>query len=449
VIRVLLIVAALAGSAAAHPMLHFDLAGLVRDSEAIVYAERIKLESPSQYSHIDHYRVTRVVKGKLAIGDEVAVEEELYGTDRVKLDKAAVLFLAPQHGKLELVSSGLRVVKDGGVYRFEQWDNPGGWTMVPQGNDPEDIWNAAVTPAGLPVFGHELDAAIARNDAFTAALGIRDRDKRRAALLALFAPPTGDGVSGGFFRDELAQQAEQALVAGGDLAGALLVRERDHTSFRFKLAPASDLVAIARDAMQPADLRAAAVVALGDDMDVIGDADSIHAVIGLLIDADPTVREAAVAVATPHGASSSDPKEQARFRALEREQRTALERRYAVETDPRVLYALVEALDHPPARPSGPPIVARAQGTARGLFVKVRCVRPGARMTDAHVTGGVSVNRIDYECSGTLTGQGGAREATPPGRYPVALEAKVDGKPVTVPLGTAVVAADGTLRVSP
>ena len=433
--------------AVAHPMQHFDLAGLVKRSDAIVFAERIKIESPSTYSRIDHYRVTRVVTGKLAKGAEIAVEEFLYNTDRVKLDPQAVLFLVQRDGKLDLVMSGLRVVQGGKVFRFEQWNNPGGWEMVPQGDDPADIWNGTAAPIDLATFARALDAAQHRVAAYNAALALTDRDRRRAALLALFAPP-GGVATGGFFHDELAQGAEHALVNAGDVEGALLVLERDRTAFRFELAPLKDVVAIARDPARPANVRAAAIAAIGDDTGHIGDTEAVHAVIALLDDRDPTVREAAVEVATPHGAMSSDPKEDARFHALEREERAALGKRWAVEADPGVLYALVAALEHPPARSSGPAIVARATIAARGLAVHIRCARAGVRVTGARVTpGAVSARAVDYQCGDTTTGLGGGAGTTPAGSYALALEATVDGKPTTIPLGTLVVGADGTLGV--
>jgi len=433
--------------AAARPMLHFDLAGLIKESDEIVYADRVKVEKPSTYSRLVHYRVTRVVRGKLAVGAEVVVEEFLYTRDGVALDPQAVLFLATRDGKYDLVSSGLRVVQGGKVYRFEQYNNPGGWTMVPQGDDPTDIWNGTETPIDLAAFGRALDAAQHRVDALAAALAQTDRDRRRAAVLAVFAPP-GGGTGGGFYRDVLAQEAEQALVSVGDLDGALLVRERDRTAFRTALAPIADVVAVARDTARPANVRVEALAAIDSDMAHLDNADAVHALIALYGDRDPAVRAAAAAVSTPRGASSSDPKLDAKFRAIDREMRAALAKRWAVETDPNVQYALVVALEHPPARASAPAIVAHVDVYGRALTIRVRCTHAHARMTGARVTpAAVATPTIEYSCDKVEYTPGGSG-ATPAGSYALAFEATVDGKPVKIPLGTLTVGADGAVALA-
>ena len=432
--------------AAARPMLHFDLAGLIKESDEIVYADRVKVEKPSTYSRLVHYRVTRVVRGKLAVGAEVAVEEFLYTSDRVTLDPQAVLFLATRDGKYDLVSSGLRVVHAGKVYRFEQYDNPGGWTMVPQGDDPTDIWNGTKTPLDLPGFERALAAAQHRVDALAAALALTDRDRRRAAVIALFAPP-GGGTMGGFFHDELAQEAEQALVSAGDLDGALLVHERDRTAFRYAIAPRAEVVAIARDTARPTNVRVQALAALDDDMERVGDADIMRVVIALLDDREPAVRAAAAETATPHRAMSSDPKQDAQFRAIERDERAALAKRWAVEADPAVLYALAEALEHPPARTSLPAIVGRAYIYGRTMTIRVRCTHPHARMTAPHAIPGVGEYALEYTCDDKIDRQNVGTGTTPAGSYPLVFEATIDGKPAKAPLGTLTVGADGAVAI--
>jgi len=139
-------------------MPHRDLAGLVMESDAVVVAERVSVEHPARYSEIGHYRVERALFGTMAKGMEVAVEQSLYATGRHNLDKRAVLFLV----KGELVPSGMRVIEGGKVFRFEQFDNPGGWGMVPQGHDPQDNWQAGVAAVDLPTFEREVSDAVAR-----------------------------------------------------------------------------------------------------------------------------------------------------------------------------------------------------------------------------------------------------------------------------------------------
>jgi len=158
------------------------------------------------------YRVERTIRGPLQPGNEVKVEEFLYATEGHTLDAQVVLFL--NNGSL--LPSGLRVVEGGKVFRFEQWNNPGGWTMVPQGSDPQDQWQARPS-VDLATFERQIAAAIARADMFRKASALTDRDRRRAALLALFVPPGGPKPFGGFYQDVLAQEAEQLLVKAGDV----------------------------------------------------------------------------------------------------------------------------------------------------------------------------------------------------------------------------------------
>ena len=445
---------ALPRAATARPMPHFDLAGLVRQSDAIVLARRTAVETPSRYVRLVHYEVERALRGAIAPGTALAFDEFLYDTDGHALAGEAVLFLYRDgHGELQLLPSGLRVVEGGKVYRFEQWSNPGGWQMVPQGHDPTDIWQTGSQPIDLAELEREIAAAGQRVAAFDAALAIADRDRRRAAILALFVPPGGPPPEMGFYRDVLANEAEQALARAGDLDGALLVSARDRTRMPHGFATAPQLAAAASDVHRPLDVRLAALRALADSDDLVGDTASVHAVLALLDDPSPDLRVAAVAAAAPRDAMSSDPAENARFHRLAREERAALARRMTRETDPAVLFALVvDAQLH--TGPHGPPIVAGIVLSGAGFNVDVRCARRGVRIRTPRLVASehgrpVALPAgISVQCGQTTTGAGSATGPVPAGRYALSLEATVNGAPFALPLGTLVAAPGGALTLS-
>jgi hypothetical protein len=434
-------------SAAARPMPHRDLAGLVMESDAVVVAERVSVEHPARYSEIGHYRVERALFGTMAKGMEVAVEQSLYATGRHNLDKRAVLFLV----KGELVPSGMRVIEGGKVFRFEQFDNPGGWGMVPQGHDPQDNWQAGVAAVDLPTFEREVSDAVARVNAFATARGIADRDPRRAAMLALLVPPGGPHATGGFYVDELARGIEQELVKAGDLEGGLLAFERDRSVLpAYAFANLADLVAVATDRKRPLDLRVAAMQVVGSGLALIGDAAATHAMIAVLGDPSPVVRAAAVAVVSPAHTVSSDPEEQARFAALERDQRAALMKLYATETDGDVLFVLLEVLDQPTGRRGGPDVVAHADLFGDDIRLAVRCARPDVKVTAARLVGpDVPGARIELTCGDHVdSGLGGTAptQMVAAGRHPLTVEVTVaGGKTTTLALGTLVANGDGEL----
>ena len=119
------VVCSLVAEAHAALMQHTDLPGLVLQSESIVVADRTaRPDRPSLYT------VTRTLRGDITIGTRLELEDGLYDLDGV--DPSVVLFLERIEGRLYIVSSGVRVTKDGKVYRFEQWANPGGWARVPE-----------------------------------------------------------------------------------------------------------------------------------------------------------------------------------------------------------------------------------------------------------------------------------------------------------------------------
>jgi hypothetical protein len=445
VLVILAVVAGVAPPAAAAPLRHLDLSGLVLASDTIVVARRARVDHPNQYEEIGHYKVERALLGSLGTDADVAVEQFLYATDRHNLDPEVVLFLA--NG--QLVSSGLRVIEAGKLFRFEQFSNPGGWAMVPQGHDPQDNWQANVSAVDLPTFERELAAAVARTQAFTAATAITDRDRRRTAMVDLLLPPGGPHAAGGFYDDELARRIEAALAAAGDVDGALLAFERDRSSyFVTPVAPADQLVAIAADRARPVDVRVAALDSIASGVALVGNVAATRAAIGLLADPSPVVRAAAVAAVAPHRSMSSDANEQAVFERLERDQRDALAKLFASEPDPDVVFALLGVLEHPSGRTRGPDVVGHADLFRDDLRLAVRCTHDvkvtGARLLGPAIPGA----RIELTCGSSVQqiAQTPAAQVTA-GRHPLAVEVTIAGKPVTLTLGTLVANASGELAL--
>jgi hypothetical protein len=442
-----------ARGADAAPLPHFDLAGLAMASDAIVVADRVSESTPKPYSHVTRYRVATTLRGSFAKGAELEVEDSLYNVAGRALDPRAVLFL-DRDGRL--VSSGLRVIEKGKVYRFEQWSNPGGWTMVPQGRDPDDQWQPTADAIDLAAFLRELADAELRVDQLAKAKAERDPAKRRAGALALFAPPGGQLAGAGFYRDALAEAAEAMLIEVGDLDGALLVRERirsrlpDHA--RVIALPA--LVAIARDTARPVHMRALALAAIADSFDLPGEVDAIRAAIVLLADREAELRAAAAGVVGRMGASSSDPELDKRIRMLAREQKAALVKRFAVETDDGVVFALaLVAGDPPPPRTIGAAVVARGRLVGGMIDVQARCVRAANAsaaklvVATAGTTMAVTGN-IQLTCGARVTGYGGGTTSKlGAGTYAVAVELVVDNKPTTLAIGTLTVDANGALAL--
>jgi hypothetical protein len=445
-VGVVIVLARAPRTAAAKPMPHRDLAGLVMESDAVVVAERVSVEHPKQYSEIGHYRVERALFGTTAQGAEVAVEQSLYATGGHNLDKRVVLFLS----KGELVPSGLRVIEGGKLFRFEQFNNPGGWAIVPQGRDPQDNWQAGVTAVDLPTFEQEVTDAVARVNGLATARAIADRATRRAAMLALLVPAGGPHAVGGFYVDELARSIERELVKAGDLDGALLAFARDRSALpAYAFENAADLVAAATDAKRPIELRLAAIQAIGSGPGLVGDARGTHAMLAQLGDPSPVVRAAVVAVVAPRHAVSSDAKEQAAFAALEREQRAALLKLFATETDTDVVFALLDALDQPTGRRGGPDVVAHADLFGDDIRLAVRCVRPDVKVTATRLVGpDVPGARIELTCGDhVVNGLGGTAPAkVAAGRHPLAVEVTLaSGTTTTLALGTLVANRDGEL----
>ncbi len=240
----------------AAPMEHHDLASLLFEAEHAVEAEAVSHEFViEEWNTTTTYRVTQVLQGELAVGDEIQVFDDAYRLEipprydwsdpaapralpAPGLDPQVFLFLDPApprqineqqatpEGLFHKVPSGMRLVAEGRVYRFSQMMNPGPYGPVPQGRDPEDLFvgTLALDPQPLTVaeFLVELEQAARRAAESRAALAIEDVDERNAALLALLPPPMEfppreRAVSWGFQADALSRHLQQEIGRSGDL----------------------------------------------------------------------------------------------------------------------------------------------------------------------------------------------------------------------------------------
>jgi hypothetical protein len=434
--RVLVFAAVVLGFANAHAamMLHYDLAGLVLKSDTIVTADKL---GPGRY------RITRVVRGGAKVGDELAIYDGLYNTTGETVDPSVYLFL--EHGtdgKSYLVSSGMRVIAHGKVYRFEQWNNPGGFEMVPQGPEPGHWRNPG--PIDVATFEHALGDAIRKVNAFAILRALPDPAQRRAMLLLLLDLPGSHAQSFGFYSNALAGEVSKALADGGDLEGALLAFARGGSA-RFGTLP--ELAAIAKNPGKSIDLRVSALAMARHQFGLYEDAAAVHAAISLFDDPEPRIRIAAIDTASQTlGVTSSDAKVQATIDKLAREARAAMAARFAKETDNDVVFVLAEELgDAAPPR-TGSPIVAVAGIELGTIVADVRCVRRGLKYRDGKVLAtrdGKPVAdpafKLSYRCgkddTGTFTT---AAKPLPAGRYDVSIELDLDGHKLVLPEGTMV-----------
>ncbi|MBK7079061.1 MAG: hypothetical protein IPH44_43025 [Myxococcales bacterium] len=440
-----------AGDARAAMMAHYDLAGLALESDAIVVATR----TPAA-DRTSTYHVTRAIRGPIAAGTDLVLDDGLYATEGHAIDPEVVVFLhRADAGGWYITSSGLRVVDGGQVFRFEQWDNPGGFTMVPQGHDPSDQWRAAGVGVDRATFDRELTAAIARADGVAAALTITDPARRRAAALALVPPAGASRPSMGFYRDEVTARLAAGLAAAGDLAGALDVTARDRSGFTWRapLAPPAALIAVAQDPTAPVERRVEALRSLRAGA-LFADAIGVAAVLTLVDAPEAAVRAAAIgAVASVWGWSGGDRVQAARNRTLRRLVQRALARRFAVEQDGAVLAALAAAYQRRPlpARRGGPPIAAAVTVAADALHVEATCLRRArAQHPRLFVDGAPASGWVSVTCGREQFGTGdGVAPGWPAGAHRLELQIVVDRAPVVVPLGTLTADRSGELTLAP
>jgi len=304
----------LASTAQAALLPHTDLAGLVWQSNAVVIAERGAPAVVANGAHSTLYRVTRILRGSAKLGEELALFDDGYTLDGsyqgaahpLPVSPTAVLFLKratddPTAPKVALVLTGLRLISDGKLYRFEQWSNPGGLVPVPQGQDPDDARGLSSTgPVDIPAFERMLSAASARVDALHAALALPDPAARRTRVLATlgasrnyFAEPTSRGH--GFYDDVFGEAAVEALNTAGDLDGALAAHASVHGERHFMTVAAKLLVGRALDEGAPIAVRWAALETIANASDLDLATEKSIAMLARAANA-PEVRSAALAV---------------------------------------------------------------------------------------------------------------------------------------------------------
>jgi hypothetical protein len=441
---------ALAAPAHAAMMVNYDLAGLVLESQEIVVADRVA-GKPS------HYTVVRAIRGKLGAGATFDLDDQLYDLDGT--DARVTVFLTKsQNGSWYPTSAGLRVVKDGKVFRFEQWQNPGGFTRVPQGHDPEDNWRAS-PQIDQGEFDRELAAAIARVDALPAPLALTDPAKRREALFALL-PPLGSshGGGGGFYTDVLTREVSGALGKRGDLEGALAATLHDHSgvdNWFGEPGSVAELIAVAKDSTKSIAIRRAAIASVADHHDYFANTTGVTAIVALLADPVPAIRAAAVlTVAHTWGWQSSDAKEDARRKQIQRDTRAALAKLFVSEPDNLVLAALASVYENLPPRRGGPAAVARVSVRGGILVVQVDCLHRDNLTTGKLLATGkggtvdVPNAQIMVACNGMASGGGGTPgKDLAPGTYQLSIGVKVAGKPTTIGLESVSVAPNGELTL--
>ncbi len=434
------------------PRHYGDLAGLALQADAIVEADRTPNGSGAA-----SYRVTRTIRGNIAPGVELRLDDGEY--DTASIDKHVVVFLDRVDGAgAFIVPSGLRVTLGGRVFRYEGAARSNDYHRVPQGRDPVDVWQSGVEPETLAAFEQDLNAAIARVDALPAAIAKRDR----AALLALLGPAS-DAQAGGDFEDAFASKVLAALVQAHDSEGALLAYARDHSTYAFPSAiPIADCIAIARDTTRPVALRLSAIRAVRNHTDFYANVDAVAAMTALVADPAPEVRAAVPEIAVLHGTyDARSAAEKAAFERVTRDARAALTRQFAVETDPTALAAIAMALELYPASASlparaGAPLLAGVAELHRDeLRVTVTCLHTRAILQDAKLVAirdGQPAEMIPwtiYERCDDRAGdsRAGQRLRLAPGRYAIAADIDVDGTRSVLALGAVVADTSGELTL--
>ncbi len=371
------------GSGAA-PMEHHDLASLWWEADHVVLAEeRSRQYRVEEWNETVWYQVVEVYKGDLGPGEQVEVYDDAYRYELPMrwdfsdpqnptplplpgIENRVFLFLrtspprliregVQDSGPLMKVPSGMRLIADGKVYRFEQWSNPGGYAPVPQGPDPDDVLGRRAVvdpqPLDLPRFAVELEQAAARAHACEVALAIEDPAERNAALLPLLPeprsyPPVTRMSGGGFPADALSREILGVIAHGGDLDAVVEAYGRDviggfrtYDARRFldpdREARGQALLDAALDPARPPHQRAAALHVLADNAYALREQQraSLERAATLLADPEPAVRAATVDLLGDH--AHGDHREWALDRLVEA---------FAVEPDPHVRYDIARWL---------------------------------------------------------------------------------------------------------
>ncbi|MFO0560340.1 MAG: hypothetical protein U0269_20150 [Polyangiales bacterium] len=396
-------------------MPHFDLTGLVLESQAVVQATRVSTRAPSQYQRLETFRVTRAVTGSLRAGETVEVETFLYNTQSLQpaISNEAVLFLqradSAQGGGWQVVSSGYRVSSAGRAYRFVQFNNPGGFDAVPQGADPDDVRSPTATSAALSwsALLTALDAAVVRANQLRA-LEAQGAAAPRASLLALLGPAPDPAAlmlqerSGpGFYRDVVGDRVAQLFAARRDAAGVMMVAVRsqgDEEGYApVPALPSAALWALIDDASQPAELRAAALRSV-ESTGLLTPANA-QRISTHLRDASALVRLAAAReLMRRRDGFSSERGDAARLRAVRATVDRALLEYVQRESDPVARYALFIAGLSTPS-----PLGSRAPREALFAVARGRVLQIGVAFRSANGQT-PAVSSVDF----TLTRPGAA-----------------------------------------
>jgi hypothetical protein len=336
-------------TASAAAMHHTDLASLWFLAPVVVEAEEVSHQfEGAEWNETTTYRVTRTWKGDLEPDARIEVFDDTYrleleptwddadpaGPRRVaapERDTTRVyLFLEPAPARLieegrstreglwQKVPSGMRIVAGGGVYRFEQWNNPGAYQPVPQGEDPDDALVGTLEANPQPIdpatFEGQLQRAKARAELCATALALENVPLRNTTLLALLParrtfPPRERPRPGGFPADLLSRRLREEIARSGDVDAYLEAMGRDVVeawgSFddRTFVEPdrvgrSEELLAAALDAGRALHQRDAALRVLGNNVNGSLDEEAqrswLERVGVLLGDPSPWIRAAAV-----------------------------------------------------------------------------------------------------------------------------------------------------------
>jgi hypothetical protein len=205
ILAVLVVSLAIPSVASARMLRHYDLRSLFLLSQRVIRGQKVSMRTTGGSGRATTFRVLHSYEGDLQKGDTVEIggpsSYAFAGMGEASASQPVpeqlVLFLTrvsnPQPGApaWHITTSGVRMIRDGKAFRFEQHSNPGPFVPVPHRRDPFDL-------LGLPGAGEQLTESQLHEDlerAKTAALAVEralliaDPAKARTALLALVGPP--------------------------------------------------------------------------------------------------------------------------------------------------------------------------------------------------------------------------------------------------------------------
>lgn len=181
-----------AGRAHGAMLPHHDLASLVLLSDFIVLVDQFEKETEPGGSKVAWCRVTKTYKGSLLPGVEFARPRlDSYSIDpSFHWDREALFFLTRIRGRKDtwdplapaMVPSGVRLFRNGAVYRFYQMQNPGGYVPISEKGPDER------SGVRLGDFEKNLEQSILRVAALEKAQTITDSSQRTQALLNILGP---------------------------------------------------------------------------------------------------------------------------------------------------------------------------------------------------------------------------------------------------------------------